>query len=82
MRVVFSEPFARYYKRIKDSRIRDRIITALKKIAQKPEAGKPLRYAYKGNSRLVVRSFRLLYRIEGGVIRITNFEHRKKAYKR
>ena len=40
------------------------------------------RNSLKGYRRLVVRPFRIVYRIEKDSIIINCFEHRKKAYKR
>ena len=82
MEIVFSEQFRRDYRRIKDKSIRIRILKAIKKLAGMPYSGRPLRHSLKGYRRLVVRPFRIVYRIEKDSIIINCFEHRKKAYKR
>ena len=46
-----------------------------------PESGKPLKHVLKGHRRLVIKPFRIIYRIENDSIRINFFEHRKKVYK-
>jgi len=80
MEILLSEPFKRDYEKIRDTALRERIYKAITKLADLPDRGKPLRYAYKGNRRLRVDPFRIFYRIDGNIIRITNFEHRAKAY--
>jgi addiction module RelE/StbE family toxin len=82
MKILFSESFKKDYKKIKDISLRKKIIKAISKLPDSPELGKPLKYCYKGNRRLRVDPFRIFYRLEGDIIRITNFEHRKKAYRK
>jgi len=82
MKIIFSEEFKKDYKRIKDQKLRLRIIKKIKKLEKLPESGKPLRYYLKGHRRLVVKPFRIIYRIENSKIIINCFEHRKEVYKR
>ena len=81
MEVYLSVEFEKDYRKIKDRSLRERIHKALVKLGQDPEAGKPLRYGYKGQRRLRVDPFRIMYSIEGGIIKISCFEHREKAYR-
>ena len=81
MEILFSERFRKDYKRIKDESLRKRILKAIKKVAELPDSGKPLRHSFKGHRRLVVRPFRIIYRIEKERIIMNCFEHRKKAYR-
>ena len=82
MEIIFSEEFRKDFKRIKDKALRIRIVKAIKKLESLPEAGKPLRFGFKGHRRLVVRPFRIIYRVEEGRILVNLFEHRKSIYKK
>jgi len=82
MEIIFSKEFKKDYKRIKDRKVRLRIIKNIKKLEKYPEAGKPLRYGLKGHRRLVIKPFRIIYRKEDNRIVINCFEHRKEVYKR
>jgi len=82
MEIIFSKEFKKDYKRIKDQKLRLRIIKNIKKLEKLPESGKPLRYVLKGHRRLVVKPFRIIYRVEDNRIIINCFEHRKDVYKR
>ena len=81
MRIRFSDEFLKEYDKIKDRALSLRVLKAIKKLTDKPEAGKPLQYSYKGFRRLRVDPFRILYRIEGDVVEVAGFEHRSKAYR-
>ena len=81
MEILFSDEFRKDFKRIKDRNLRERIIKAIKKIEILPGSGKPLKYHLKGHRRLVVKPFRIIYRIEREKIIINCFEHRKSIYK-
>lgn len=82
LEIIFSEEFRKDYRRIKDKALRKRIIKAIKKLAHMPEAGKPLKYGFRGHRRLVVKPFRIIYRIEGNRIFVNLFEHRKSVYRK
>ena len=82
MEIIFSKEFKKDYKRIKDQKLRLRIIKNIKKLEKLPESGKSLKYGFKGHRRLVVKPFRIIYRIEGKRIIINCFEHRKEVYNR
>lgn len=79
MEIILSGPFLKHLKKIKDRGLRVKILKSVKKLAENPR-GKHLKYGYKGNMRLRIGPFRIFYRIEKNTIRVTNFEHRKKAY--
>ncbi len=81
MRIRFSEEFRREYKKIRDSSLRKRLLKVLKKLKERPEAGKPLKYGYKGKRRIRIGHFRLVYSIEGDILMVSSLQHRKKAYK-
>ncbi|MCD6495661.1 MAG: type II toxin-antitoxin system RelE/ParE family toxin [Candidatus Aenigmarchaeota archaeon] len=82
MEILFSDSFKRDFRRIKDRELRERIIKTVKKLAEAPESGKPLRYGFKGHRRLVVKPFRIIYRFDGKKIIVNCFEHRKNVYRR
>ena len=44
--------------------------------------GKPLRYSLKGNRRMRVGDWRVIYRIEGNTVFIFTIGHRKDVYGR
>jgi len=80
MQIIISEEFRKEFKKIKDKATRLKIIKQLKKLAQVPESGKPLRYDLKGHRTIRVAPFRIIYRIEKDSIIINCFDHRKDVY--
>ncbi len=81
MEIIFSEEFRKDFKRIKDKGTRERIIKAIKKLETLPDSGKPLRYQFKGHKRLVIKPFRIIYRIEKNTLIINCFDRRKRVYR-
>ena len=79
MEVELSKSFVKDYLKIKDKGLRKKVHKALVKLAQQPR-GKPPKYGYKGNRRLRVDPFRILYYFEGDKIIVKCFEHRDKVY--
>lgn len=82
LEIIFSKEFRKDFRRIKDNALRTRIIKAIKKLEKKPESGKPLKYGFRGHRRLLVKPFRIIYRIDRGRILVNLFEHRKSVYKK
>lgn len=80
MEIIFSEDFKREFVRIKDKTTRLKIIKQLKKIAEIPAAGKPLKYKWKNHRSIRVPPFRIVYRIEKDTVIINCFDHRKEVY--
>ena len=80
MEIIFSEEFKKEFQKIKDKTTRIRIIKQLKKLAEIPEAGKPLKYELRGHRSLRVSPFRIIYRLEKDKIIINCFDHRKTVY--
>ena len=80
MEILFSEEFKKDYRKIKDQGLRLRIVKAFRKLAEMPEKGKPLRYGHKGERRIRIDLFRIIYGIERDKIKVLCFEHRGKAY--
>lgn len=53
--------FLRKIGRLKDNRLKEKITKQIAKIINKPETGKPMRYARKGTREVYVPPFRLSY---------------------
>lgn len=52
------------------------------KLTASPEAfGKPLRFSLRGHRSLRVGDYRVIYRIDGTIVRIILIAHRSKVYK-
>jgi mRNA-degrading endonuclease RelE of RelBE toxin-antitoxin system len=81
MDIIFSEEFKKEFKRIKDKETRIKIIKQLKKLAEQPKVGKPLRYKLKNHRNIKIPPSRIIYRLEQENIIINCFEHRKEVYK-
>ena len=78
--IIFSPKFKKIFEKL-DFENRERIIKRLKQIEQNPEIGKPLIYSLKGFRSIRIGKYRLLYAIDGDVIRVYAFEHRKDVYR-
>jgi mRNA-degrading endonuclease RelE of RelBE toxin-antitoxin system len=72
------------FKRIsrKDKPLLERIEYQLAKILEHPELGKPLRYGMKNQRRVHIGSFVLSYEIENDIIRVLDFDHHDRVYKK
>ena len=79
--IVFSDEFKKEFRKIKEKDLRLKIIKQIKKLAEKPESGKPLRYALRNHRSLRVPPFRIIYRLEKERIIINCFDHRKDVYR-
>jgi mRNA-degrading endonuclease RelE of RelBE toxin-antitoxin system len=77
---IWTEKFEREVKKIKNPVIKERIKKVIKKILERPGAGKPLRYALKGERTLYIKPFRFIYAVQGNTIYFLRFEHRKHVY--
>ncbi|HLC75345.1 MAG TPA: type II toxin-antitoxin system RelE/ParE family toxin [Candidatus Nanoarchaeia archaeon] len=80
MEIIFSDEFKKDFQKIKDKITRLRIIKQLKKIAETPDTGKPLKYDLKNYRSVRIAPFRIIYRIEHDKIIINCFDHRKDVY--
>jgi len=80
MDIIFSEEFKKEYQKIRDEGTRLRIIKIVKKIANEPTIGKPLKHELKNHRRVRIKPFRLIYRIDGNTLIVNWFEHRKTVY--
>jgi mRNA-degrading endonuclease RelE of RelBE toxin-antitoxin system len=82
MDIIFSDEFKKEYKKVKDKLTRIRIIKQLKKIAEEPEAGKPLQHDLKNHRSVRVTPYRIIYRIDKEQLIIVCFDHRKDVYEK
>lgn len=80
-RIELSEKFKSQLKKLKDEKLRDSIEKTLKDLLKDPNIGKPLRYSFKGFRAIRIGKHRLLYAIEGDVVKVYAIKHRKKVYK-
>ena len=80
--IELSEKFKNQIKKIKDEAVMDRVKKEFKALLKDPTLGKPLRYSLKGFRSIRIGKYRLIYALEGDVIRVYSFEHRKGVYKR
>jgi len=74
--VVFDPVFEKNFKKIKDSSLKDKIITQISKIKDNPEVGKPMRYEIKRTRELYISPFRLSYKLEGDTVYILALYHK------
>ncbi|MDD5086873.1 MAG: type II toxin-antitoxin system RelE/ParE family toxin [Candidatus Nanoarchaeia archaeon] len=81
MEIIFSEEFKKDFKKIKDKSTRLKLIKHIKKLADLPESGKPLRYKLKSHRSVRIPPFRVIYRLEKDKIIINCFDHRGDVYK-
>ena len=79
--VTFSEGFEREFRKLKDSKVKDKIKKQIAKIIENPEAGKPLKYDLKGERTLYIKPYRLIYAFENDEIVLLRFLHREEVYK-
>jgi mRNA-degrading endonuclease RelE of RelBE toxin-antitoxin system len=80
MEIIFSDEFRKEFRKIRDKTTRLRIIKQLKKLANEPESGKPLKYELKNHRSIRVPPFRIIYRLTEDKIIINCFDHRKDVY--
>lgn len=78
--IVYTQKFERDVKKIRDNSLKDRVKDQIRKIAENPETGKPLRYGLKGEWTVRISPYRLIYAIQGNTLFLLRFEHRKDVY--
>jgi len=74
--VIFDPEFEKNFRKIKDSSVKEKIITQISKIKDNPEVGKPMRYERKGTMELYISPFRLSYKLEGDTVYILALYHK------
>lgn len=81
VKVLWTQKFEQDLKRVKDSYTKGKILKQIKKIADIPEKGKPLKYSLKGERTIYIKPYRLMYSYAKDTLFLLRFEHRKKVYK-
>ena len=81
VKVLWTQKFKQDFKHVKDSSTREKILKQIKKIADTPEKGKPLKYSLKGERTIYIKPYRLIYSYAKDTLILLRFEHRKKVYK-
>ena len=76
VKVIFDPDFKKKFKKIKDQRIKKKIVRQVSKIKENPELGKPMRYTRKGTRELYIPPFRLSYKIKEEYIYILDLYHK------
>jgi len=61
LKIEFSKEFIKNYKKIKDTKFKEKIRKQIKKIASNPEVGKPMRYERKSTREIYLESYRISY---------------------
>lgn len=77
--IIYSDDSEKQLKKF-DKPIKEFIEKKLKKLAENPLIGKPLRYDLKDCFSLRVGKFRVIYKIHENTINITEISHRKDIY--
>ncbi|MDV3292733.1 MAG: type II toxin-antitoxin system RelE/ParE family toxin [Nitrososphaerales archaeon] len=78
--IVYTEKFERDVKKVRDSSLKEKLEKQIRKIAENPGFGKPLRYGLKGEWTIRVKPFRLIYAVQSDKLILLRFEHRKEVY--
>jgi addiction module RelE/StbE family toxin len=78
--IVYTEKFERDVRKTRDNALREKLEKQIRKIAEDPESGKPLRYGLKGEWTIRVAPYRLIYAVHEDRLILLRFEHRKGVY--
>jgi mRNA-degrading endonuclease RelE of RelBE toxin-antitoxin system len=78
--IVYTSKFERDVRKIRDGSLKERLEKQIRKIAEEPDLGKPLRHGLKGERTIRVAPCRLLYAVQGEKLILLRFEHRKDVY--
>ena len=78
--IVYTQKFERDVRKLRDGLLKERLGKQVRKIAEDPESGKPLRYGLKGERTIRIAPYRLIYAIQGDRLVLLRFEHRKSVY--
>ena len=79
-KVIYSGPFEKALKKMKDARIKERVKKQTAEIVERPDIGKPLSHDRKGERSVRVPPFRIIYKIDGETLTFLEFEKRDKVY--
>ena len=61
VKISYLPLFERIFRKIKDNRLKEKILKQLEKIRENPEIGKPMRFDRKGTREIYIQPFRLAY---------------------
>lgn len=78
--IVFTGKFERDVRKIKDNLLKEKLEKQIRKIAENPKFGKPLKYGLKGEWTIYVKPYRLIYAVQSDKLILLRFEHRKSVY--
>ena len=78
--IVYTQKFERDVRKLRDGLLKERLSKQIRKIAEDPETGKPLRYGLKGEWTVRIVPYRLIYAVQGDRLVLLRFEHRKSVY--
>jgi len=59
--LAFDDKFKKFFSKIKDNNLKERVIKQIEKIKINPNVGKPMRHDRKGTRELYIPPFRLSY---------------------
>lgn len=74
--VIFDSDFKKNFKKIKEKKIKVKIIKQISKLKDNPDIGKPMRFSRKGTRELYISPFRLSYKVENDKIYILALYHK------
>ena len=78
--IVYTQKFERDVRKLRDGLLKQRLSKQIRKIAENPEIGKPLRYGLKGEWTVRIPPYRLIYAVQDDRLILLRFEHRKSVY--
>jgi len=74
--ILFEENFKKKFFKIKDKKIKEKIVKQIKKIKNNPKTGKPMKFSRKKTRELYISPFRLVYKYDSQEIIITDIYHK------
>ena len=78
--IVYTKKFEHDVRKLRDGLMKEKLGKQIRKIAEDPQAGKPLRYGLKGEWTVRIAPYRLIYAVQGDRLLLLRFEHRKTVY--
>jgi mRNA-degrading endonuclease RelE of RelBE toxin-antitoxin system len=80
VKISYLPSFQKEISKIKDSRVKERILKQIEKIVNNPGVGKPMKHWRKGTREVKIPPFRLSYAYNSkeDVIEILDFYHKDK----
>lgn len=70
VRIEYDPLFKKKVSKIKDKKLKEKVIKQIEKIIENPEIGKPMRYQRKGTRELYIKPFRLVYAYDNNILLI------------